>query len=81
MCEKLPKYWGHDCEFLSKQLFRVLSDDCRIGRVYFKTFLDRLYQPMFNAADVRTKMHFVFKLLDTDQDGILKAQDLTKCQE
>lgn len=80
MERNLPNYLGHECDFLSQHLFRHLSNDCKIGRVYFKTWLDEIFAPLW-LKEPRDKMHLVFKLLDTDNDGILKASDLTSVAE
>lgn len=78
--KKLPLCMQNECEWLVKQMWRLLSDDCDIARVYFKTYIERIYTPLF-SKDPRVQMGFIFKLLDTDSDGILKASDLTKCAE
>ena len=75
MTEKFPLFWGHECTFLKEQLFRVLSNDCKISKIYFKQFIERFYHPVF-STDSRIRQNFVFRLLDADMDGILKAQDL-----
>ena len=76
MMEKFPVFWGHECVFLKEQLFRVLSNDCSLGKIYFKQFIEKFYQQVFNT-DSRVRQNFVFRLLDTDMDGVLKAKDLT----
>ena len=55
---------------------RILSKNCPIGRVYFVTFLEKFYMPLF-SLDARTRNNFIFSLLDIDQDGIIKASDIT----
>jgi hypothetical protein len=76
MMNKLPTYWGHECTFLKEQLFRVLSNDCKLAKIYFKQFIDKFYMPVF-SNDIRTRQNFVFRLLDADMDGVLRANDLT----
>jgi len=31
----LPKYWGHQIDFLTSQFFLTLSDGNKLARVYF----------------------------------------------
>lgn len=76
----MPKYWGHKIEFLSQQLFRVITGGVKLARVYFPDFVEKIYKTLI-CTDYREKMKFVFKFLDIDQDGIIKAQDLSMCIE
>ncbi len=43
MMEKFPLFWGHECNYLKEQLFRVLSNDCKLSKINFKQFIDRFY--------------------------------------
>lgn len=40
---KLPKYFGHKCDFLAVRLFNYLSDGVKKARVYFGPFLEKFY--------------------------------------
>lgn len=81
MLKYLPKYWGHECEFLAKNLFRVLSNGCQLAHVLFKDFLDNFYTVLWKSEDNRNKMHFIFKMLDIDSDNILTGIDLQRVKE
>ncbi len=76
----MPKYWGHKIEFLSQQLFRVITGGVKLARVYFPDFVEKIYKTLI-CTDYRERMKFVFNFLDIDQDGIIKAQDLSMCIE
>ena len=81
MLRFLPKYWGHECEFLAKSLFRVLSNDCRLAHVMFKDFLDRFYSVLWKTEDNRPKMQLVFRMLDIDSDNVITGIDLQRVKE
>lgn len=76
----MPKVWGTECDFLTKQLFRLLSLDCKIGRISLQDFIERFFLPL-HQGDNRMRQIFVFRLLDCDQDGFIRANDLAVIQE
>jgi hypothetical protein len=69
---QLPKYWGHDCDFLALNLFRVISEGQELARIYMHQFVDRVYK-VLTCDNYRDRMKFCFSLLDFDGDGIVKA--------
>lgn len=80
----MPKYWGHECDFLTKSLFRVLSeakqDAIQLSRVYFHQFIEKFYMAL-TLEVLRDRMKFCFKMIDTDGDGVINGTDLKRCVE
>lgn len=76
----LPKYFGHKCDFLVQGIFQLLSNDVKLSRVYFKTFLERFYFALW-SENPREREKFIFKLIDNDKDGIITGKDLIRCSE
>lgn len=74
----MPKYFGHKCDFLVEGIFQLLSNDVKLSRVYFKTFLDRFFFALWNE-NPREREKFIFKLIDHDKDGVITGKDLIRC--
>lgn len=72
MERQIAKYWGHECDLLSQNLFRVISGGVKFSRVYFAQFIEKFYNILTNEV-YRERMKFCFNIFDVDQDGILKA--------
>ena len=77
---QLPKYFGHQVDFLAIRLFSFLAGNQTLRRIYFPEFLEKL-NFLFKDESTQDKLNFVFFLLDWDQDGVLTAYDLLKTQE
>ena len=65
MKSNLPKFMGHECEFLVTNLFRVLSDNHDLNRVYFNQYIEKLYK-VLTAENYRDRMKLCFTMLDMD---------------
>ena len=53
----------------------MLSEGQKHKRIYFDDFIEKLYTPLFNSANM-VKANFMFQMLDFDEDGYLHASDL-----
>ena len=45
--KKLKNHFGHKCEFLSMRLYYVLSDNINLKRIFFKEFLEKIYNVLW----------------------------------
>lgn len=57
-----------------------MTGGVKLKRVYFAEFIENFYKTLLTDV-YRDRMRFVFNFFDIDSDGIIKAQDLTKCVE
>ena len=77
----LSKYFGHRTDFLNERLYMMLSDGKPCRRIFIDDFIEKFYQPLWEADDPLARARFMFTMLDFDGDGYLLASDLVRALE
>lgn len=53
----------------------MLADNVLMKRISLKEFIEKFYIPAMEGT-MKSRVQFLFKMLDKDDDGILHATDL-----